>query len=79
MSGCDLILHSVKNEKERATLPFMESLKNYFVNFWKGLWSLLVGMKVTGTEFVTPKVTEQYPENRETLKIGERFRATLTL
>ena len=68
MSGCDLILHSVKNEKERATLPFMESLKNYFVNFWKGLWSLLVGMKVTGTEFVTPKVTEQYPENRETLK-----------
>ena len=57
----------------------MESLKNYFVNFWKGLWSLLVGMKVTGTEFVTPKVTEQYPENRETLKIGERFRATLTL
>lgn len=57
----------------------MESLKNYFVNFWKGLWSLLVGMKVTGTEFVTPKVTEQYPENRETLHIADRFRATLTL
>ena len=55
----------------------MESLKNYFVNFWKGLWSLLVGMKVTGTEFVTPKVTEQYPENRETLKIGERFRNSM--
>ena len=35
----------------------MESFKNYFVSFWKGLWSLLVGMKVTGTEFVTKKVT----------------------
>ncbi|MCD8287325.1 MAG: NADH-quinone oxidoreductase subunit I [Porphyromonadaceae bacterium] len=57
----------------------MGSLKNYFVDFGKGLWSLLVGMKVTGREFVTPKVTEQYPENRATLKIADRFRATLTL
>lgn len=57
----------------------MESIKNYFIAFWKGLWSLLVGMKVTGKEFVTPKVTEKYPENRATLKIADRFRATLTL
>ena len=35
----------------------MESFKNYITSFWKGLWSLLVGMKVTGKEFVTPKVT----------------------
>ena len=33
----------------------MESFKNYITSFWKGLWSLLVGMKVTGKEFVTPK------------------------
>ncbi|MCP9611531.1 NuoI/complex I 23 kDa subunit family protein [Coprobacter tertius] len=57
----------------------MKSFKNYVVSFWKGLWSLLVGMKVTGREFVTPKVTEQYPENRATLKIADRFRAELTL
>ena len=57
----------------------MESFKNYITSFWKGLWSLLVGMKVTGKEFVTPKVTEQYPENRKTLKIADRFRGTLTL
>ena len=46
----------------------MESFKNYITSFWKGLWSLLVGMKVTGKEFVTPKVTEQYPENRKDFK-----------
>ncbi len=57
----------------------MESIKNYFVSFWKGLWSLLVGMKVTGREFFVPKITEKYPENRATLEIPERFRATLTL
>ncbi len=57
----------------------MESFKNYITSFWKGLWSLLVGMKVTGKEFITPKVTEQYPENRKTLKIADRFRGTLTL
>ena len=42
------------------------------------LWSLkslLTGMKVTLKEFFTPKVTEQYPENRKTLKISERHRA----
>lgn len=40
---------------------------------------MVKGMAVTGKEFVTPKVTEQYPENRATLKIAERFRAELTL
>ena len=41
--------------------------------------SLVTGMAVTGKELVTPKVTEQYPENRDTLKIADRFRAELTL
>ncbi|MBQ8422691.1 MAG: 4Fe-4S binding protein [Coprobacter sp.] len=57
----------------------MESIKNYFVSFGKGLWSLLVGMKITFVEFFTPKITEKYPENRATLEIPERFRATLSL
>lgn len=46
---------------------------------FKGIHSLIQGMEVTGKELVTPKITEQYPENRATLKIPERFRATLAL
>ena len=36
-------------------------------------------MQVTGKELVTPKITECYPENRDTLQISDRFRAELTL
>lgn len=57
----------------------MSSIKEYFSSVGKGLKSLVQGMEVTGKEFVTPKITEQYPENRATLDIPERFRAELTL
>lgn len=57
----------------------MGSIKEYFSSVGKGISSLVKGMAVTGKEFVTPKVTECYPENRATLKIAERFRAELTL
>lgn len=57
----------------------MSSIKEYFSEAGKGLKSLIDGMVVTGKEFVTPKVTECYPENRSTLKIADRFRAELTL
>ena len=53
------------------------NIKEYFVSIFKGFYSLIKGMEVTGKELVTPKVTEQYPENRAELKIPERFRATL--
>lgn len=53
------------------------SIKEYFFSLFKGLYSLIKGMEVTGKELVTKKVTEQYPENRDTLQISERFRATL--
>ena len=53
------------------------SIKEYFVSLFKGMHSLVKGMQVTGRELVTKKVTEQYPENRDTLHIPERFRATL--
>ena len=53
------------------------SSQEYFVSIFKGFYSLLKGMAVTGKELVTPKVTEQYPENRAELQIPERFRATL--
>ena len=57
----------------------MGSIKDYFSSVGKGLRSLVQGMEVTGREFVTPKITEQYPENRATLEISDRFRAELTL
>ena len=53
------------------------SIKEYFSSLFKGLYSLIKGMEVTGKELVTKKVTEQYPENRDSLQIPERFRATL--
>jgi NADH-quinone oxidoreductase subunit I len=45
------------------------------------LWSLLSGMRVTLGYLVRPStiVTRQYPENRATLRLPERFRARLRL
>lgn len=53
------------------------NIKEYFSSLFKGAYSLIQGMQVTGRELFTKKVTEQYPENRDTLKIAERFRGTL--
>ena len=55
----------------------MGSVKEYFSSLGSGIASLLKGMQVTGKEFITPKITECYPENRETHKWPERFRAIL--
>lgn len=41
--------------------------------------TLLTGMRVTITEFFTPKVTERYPENRDTLQMFDRFRGSLIM
>ena len=53
--------------------------KSYFGGAIEGIKSLLTGMDVTMGEFITPKVTEQYPENRKTQHIAERHRATLVM
>lgn len=57
----------------------MGSVKDYFSSLGAGLASLVKGMQITGKEFVTPKITEKYPEHRETVKVPERFRAVLEL
>lgn len=57
----------------------MGSVKDYFSSLGSGIVSLVKGMQVTGKEFVTPKITEKYPEDRDTVKVPERFRAILTL
>ena len=57
----------------------MGSVKDYFSSLGSGIVSLLKGMQVTGKEFVTPKITERYPEDRDTRHVPERFRAILEL
>ena len=55
----------------------MGSVKEYFSSLGTGIASLVKGMKVTGKEFITPKITECYPENRLTHHPAARFRAEL--
>lgn len=57
----------------------MKSLINYISGILNGINSLLLGMAVTIREFFTKKVTEQYPENRATLKVSDRFRGELIM
>jgi NADH-quinone oxidoreductase subunit I len=57
----------------------MGSVKEYFTSLGSGFASLIKGMQVTGKELITPKITELYPEDRDTFKWPDRFRAILTL
>ncbi|MDE7143762.1 MAG: NADH-quinone oxidoreductase subunit I [Muribaculaceae bacterium] len=57
----------------------MGSVKDYFKGFGMGLRSLVQGMEVPGKEFLTKKVPEKYPENRDNVPVAPRFRAILTL
>ena len=56
----------------------MGSVKDYFSSLGSGIVSLVKGMGVTGKEFLTPKVTEEYPDHRDTIQYAApRFRAKL--
>jgi NADH-quinone oxidoreductase subunit I len=50
-------------------------------DFLGGIGSLVAGMRVTLSTLIRPSriVTRQYPENRATLKMYERYRASLRL
>lgn len=52
---------------------------SYIGGLIHGITSLLTGMKTTMTVFCRKKTTEQYPENRATLQISDRFRGTLNM
>jgi NADH-quinone oxidoreductase subunit I len=56
-------------------------LKDYFGVIFKSVKSLLTGMRVTGYYFTHPKeiLTEQYPDNRGTLKMFERFKGEVVM
>lgn len=59
----------------------MGFLAEYFGSIAKGVKSLLVGMKRTGYYFTHHKeiITQQYPENRDSLKLQERFRGEVVM
>ncbi len=53
----------------------------YFSGFFKGLKSLFTGMRITGKYFVSPGeiVTQQYPDNRDTLILPQRSKGEVTM
>ncbi len=56
-------------------------ITNYIKDIFNGVKSLLTGMRITGYYFVHPKeiITEQYPDNRATLKMADRFRGEVVM
>ena len=55
---------------------------SYFGDIYKGIKTLLTGMSVTGKYFITSRkgaITQQYPDNRDTLKMFERFRGEVVM
>lgn len=55
------------------------TIGQYFSGLFGGIKSLATGMGVTIRELFTPKITQQYPENRATLVIPERVRGELIM
>ena len=49
-------------------------IKDYLRDVYQATKSLLIGMRRTGSYFIRPKeiITEQYPDNRDTLVMPER-------
>jgi NADH-quinone oxidoreductase subunit I len=59
----------------------MRSIIDYLKEIILGVWSLLKGMKVTGSYFFRPGtiVTQKYPNNRKTLVMLERFKGEVVM
>ncbi len=49
-------------------------MKQYLINTWQGLWTVLVGMKVTLKHIFVPSVTIQYPDVKPVLPERARNR-----
>lgn len=60
----------------------MSFIKNYIGEVWGAVKSLATGMKLTGKYAIQhkkEKITQQYPDNRDTLILPERFRGEVVL
>jgi NADH-quinone oxidoreductase chain I len=53
----------------------MSAVRNYFTVIWKGIWTTLVGMRITFRHLFVPAVTLQYPDER--MPLPERARNRL--
>ena len=49
-------------------------MRNYFIQFWQGLFTILIGMKVTFKHLFVPAVTIQYPTVKPQMPERERNR-----
>jgi NADH-quinone oxidoreductase subunit I len=55
---------------------------SYFSEIYHGIKTLLTGMSVTGKYFLNARkgaITQQYPDNRDTLKMFDRFRGEVIM
>lgn len=59
----------------------MNVVIEYFKDIFSGVKTLVTGLKVTGRYFISPSeiVTQQYPENRETLRMFDRFKGEVVM
>lgn len=59
----------------------MSFLTNYISTVYQAVRSLLIGMRKTGYYFTHHKeiITQNYPENRESLDLPERFRGEVVM
>jgi NADH-quinone oxidoreductase subunit I len=59
----------------------MRSIIDYLKEIVLGVWSLMKGMKVTGSYFFRPStiVTQKYPNNRKDLVMFDRFKGEVIM
>ena len=65
----------------QENITLLQYFKRYFKRCITGPWSLICGLSVSLKYFFDPRriVTEQYPENRKTLKMHDRYRGRLEM
>jgi NADH-quinone oxidoreductase subunit I len=59
----------------------MNAVTGYIQEIFHGLRTLWAGMRITGSYFVSPReiITQKYPENRNELKMFERFKGEVIM
>ncbi len=74
-------MHKKVIRPQTATISNSWTMKNYVQNLGMGLLSLVKGMGLTMSYLVSPSkvITQQYPENRETLTMFSAFRGRLIM
>ena len=65
----------------QENITLIQYFKRYLKRCITGPWSLICGLSVSLKYFLSPWkiVTEQYPENKKTLRMHERYRGRLEM